>query len=119
MAVGTYSDTIVLQDAEDGAADGAQVTIAGLISFLIEITGTFAGLTANFEASLDGATWSAVALLPVGSTTPGTLVASATAAGLYRLQDCHGFVSFRARTSGSTGGAMTVKAHGVPHQVQP
>jgi hypothetical protein len=119
MAGGEYSTTVTLQDGQDGAADGAGVTIEGVTSFLVEISGSFSGLTANLEATIDGKSWFAVALLPVGSTTPGTLVAAATAAGLYRLQDCRGLMLFRARTSGSTGGAMTVKAHGVPHQVHP
>ena len=121
MAVGDYGRMITLQDAAAVAADGIVVSIGGLTSVVVQITGTYTGMQVNFEASVDGAlTWAAVALLPIGSTTPGTLVATpaAGATGLYRLQDARGLTHIRARVSGSGTGAVTVTAYSVPWQAQ-
>lgn len=118
MAAGDYVSVVVLQNAAATALPGAIANIDGLRTILVEITGAVAGLTANFETSLDnGLNWLPVALLSIGSTTPGTLVIAATTTGIYRLQDCTGLKNFRARTTG-TGTSMTVKAYGVSVQIQ-
>jgi hypothetical protein len=121
MASGDYGRSVVLQDAAAAAGDGVAAVIEGLTSFLVQISGTYTGMQVNFEASADGAaSWFAVALLPVGSTTPGTLVATpaAGATGVYRLQDARGLTHCRGRLSGTGTGSVTVTAYGVRHQVQ-
>jgi hypothetical protein len=118
---GEYSSTIVLQDAATEAGDGVAVSIAGIDTFLVQVSGTYTGMQVNFEASLDdGATWAAVALLPVGSTTPGTLVATpaAAATGIYRMTHAPGFSHFRVRVSGTGTGDITVTVYGVRQQAQ-
>jgi hypothetical protein len=122
MAAGEYSHTILLHDAAAAApGNGAVVSIGGLTSLLVQIAGTYTTSQVNFQASADGGVnWFAVALLPVGSTTPGTLVATPAAAdtGLYRLQDARGFTHFRSPITGTGTGTVTVTAYGVGWQVQ-
>ena len=102
-----------LQSAQAGAANGTSLDISEAVSLLVEITGTYTGLTANFEASLDGGTtWNSVALLQLSSTSLARAT-GATANGLYLLENIRGMTAFRARTTASNPtGSMTVKAIG-------
>lgn len=102
-----------LQNAQAGAANGTALDITDAASVIVEISGTYTNITANFEASIDGGTtWNSVSLATLSSTTRARL-AAATAAGLYLLENAGGLTSFRARTtvSGPTG-SMTVRAIG-------
>lgn len=97
-----------LQNAQTGAANGAAIDLDGARALSVQITGTFTGITANFEGSLDGATYAAVGLKP--ASTNGTAAATATAAGLYTLPlDTPPLRYFRARTTVATPtGSMTI-----------
>ena len=112
MALASRTGTLtVLQNAVAVAANGVAPDISGASKVLVEILGTYTGITANFEASVDGGTtWFSVSLAQLSSLTLAR-VAAATATGLYRLEDCAGLSHFRARTTiGSPTGTMTVKA---------
>lgn len=100
-----------LQNAQAAAADGTALDITDAVSVVVEISGTYTAITANFEASIDaGVTWNSVSLAQLGSTTRARL-AAATAVGLYLLEDAGGLTTFRARTTvGSPTGTMTVRA---------
>lgn len=99
-----------LQSAQDAADDGTEITITDAVSLIVEVSGTYTGITANFEASIDGAAWFAVSLATLASTTRAR-VAAATATGLYLLENAGGLTAFRARTTvSSPTGAMTVRA---------
>jgi hypothetical protein len=100
-----------LQNARAGAADGTALDITDAAAVIVEISGTYTDITANFEASIDGGTtWHSVSLATLSSTTRARL-AAATATGLYLLENAAGLTSFRARTTvaGPTG-SMTVRA---------
>jgi len=107
----TVGPITILQNAVVIAANGASLDVRSGTTLMVEISGTYTNVTANFEASIDGGTtWWAVALATLNSTT---LVRTLTAAtnGLYRLEDCGGLTHFRARTTiGAATGTMTVKA---------
>lgn len=80
-----------------------------------QITGTFTA-TVTFEGTVDGATWVAVAVVPVGGTR--TLATTATAPGLWQMNTA-GLVSVRARCSAFTSGTIVVtgrRAVGPPPQ---
>lgn len=104
------SSITTLQSAVSAAANGATMDTTEGRAVVLEISGTFTGITANFEASIDGGTsWFAVALQQLSASTP-TYTAAATAAGLYQLKDSHGINAMRARTTVSTPtGSMTVR----------
>ncbi len=112
MAVSTRLGAVTtLQNAQAGAANGIALDIADALSVVVEITGTFTGITANFEGSIDGGTtWHLVSLATLSSTTRAR-VTGGTATGLYLLENAGGFNSFRARTTVATPtGSMTVRA---------
>ena len=69
----------------------------------VQVGGTFVG-TVTFEGTTDGATWFACG----GSSlaTPGTVVSTATAAGLF-VFDVTTLLAFRARCSAFTSGTIT------------
>lgn len=112
MPVLTRLGTVTtLQNAQGGAANGTALDITDAVGVIVEISGTYTAITANFEASIDGGlTWNSVSLATLSSTTRARL-AAATATGLYLLENAGGLTSFRARTTiGSPTGSMTVKA---------
>jgi hypothetical protein len=100
-----------LQAAVVTAVNGTALDITDAVSVVVEISGTYTGVTANFEASVDaGVTWNSVSLATLSSTTRAR-IAAATAVGLYLLENANGLTTFRARTTVSTPtGTMTVKA---------
>jgi len=69
-----------------------------------QLTGTFSG-TVTFEGTVDGTTWVAVAVVPVGGTR--TLTTTATAAGVWQM-NVAGFASARARVSTYTSGTFVI-----------
>jgi hypothetical protein len=100
-----------LQNAVATAVNGTALDITDAASVIVEISGTYTNITANFEASIDGGTtWFGVSLATLSSTTRARL-AAATAVGLYLLENAGGLNSFRARTTiGAATGTMTVRA---------
>jgi hypothetical protein len=99
-----------LQTAQQGAADGASLDLSSASQALIEISGSFSGITANFEASLDGSIWFAVVVKKLDTLTD---VTTSTSTGFFRLIDNYGLSALRVRTSGSTGAAgLTARARG-------
>lgn len=110
VATPTASGTLTtLQSGVSSAANGTALDLTGAQSAVVEISGTYANITANFEPSTDASTYFAVALQQMSATTP-IYVAAATATGLYILRDIGGIVALRARTTiGAASGSMTVK----------
>lgn len=100
-----------LQAAQAGAANGTTLDITDAGSVLVEVSGTYTNITANFEGSVDGGSaWNSVSLATLSSTTRAR-IAAATAVGLYLLENANGLTTFRARTTvASPTGSMTVKA---------
>jgi hypothetical protein len=96
-----------LQTAEQAAADGESLDLSSASQALIEISGSFSGLTANFEGFMDGSIWFAAVMLKQDSQTN---VTTSTTTGFFRLTGAYGLSHLRVRTSGSTGAAgMTVQ----------
>jgi hypothetical protein len=112
MGIATQRSTLTtLQNAQAGAANGVAMDISEARAVIVEISGTYTGITANFEGSIDGGTtWFNVSLAQLASLTLVRL-AAATAAGFYFLENASGMNAFRARTTVATPtGAMTVRA---------
>lgn len=101
----------VIQNAQAAAGNGTPIDVTGMQALMVEISGTYTNITANFEGSIDGGvTWNVLALLQLAATAR-TYVAAATAVGLYFLAECKALTHFRARTTiGAATGSMTVKA---------
>lgn len=98
-----------LQSAQAAAADGESCPLLGCRYLTVQITGTYTGITANFEGTLDGVTWAAVALTPAATGT--SPAATATANGLYYLAGNALMRAFRARTTvAAPTGSMTIVA---------
>jgi hypothetical protein len=110
MPVASRSGTLTtLQAAAATAINGISLDISGGSNLLIEASGTFTGMTAVPEISLDGGTtWGIVSVETLSSLTLAR-VAAIVAVGQYRLTDISGATHFRARTTG-TGGPLTIKA---------
>ena len=72
----------------------------------VQISGTFSGLTANFEVSGDAGlvNWSAITGSP---TAAGSGVTSASAAGIWQF-NIAGMQGFRVRSSAITGGSAAI-----------
>ncbi len=104
------SSVTTLQAAQAAAANGTALDVSNASNVIVEISGTYTGITANFEASIDGGTvWNSVSLATLSSTTRARLAAG-IANGLYLLENAGGLSSFRARTTVSDPtGSMTVK----------
>lgn len=100
-----------LQAAQAAAANGTALDITDAVTVVVEVSGTYTNMTANFEASVDGGTvWNSVSLATLSSTTRAR-VAAATAVGLYLLENAGGLNAIRVRTTvASPTGAMTVRA---------
>jgi hypothetical protein len=98
----------VLQAAAVANGNGTQLDCGGLSNIGVQVTGITTA-TVNFEATIDGSTWYPVSALAHASATQ---VTSTAADGLFRA-DVRGFLSFRARISGWSVGAITVTAVGV------
>jgi hypothetical protein len=82
-------------------------------SAILEASGTYTGITANFEGSIDsGVTWYPITLITLANTA-GVRVSTATNNGLYFLEYARPMNAFRARTTVATPtGNMTVRARG-------
>ena len=74
-------------------------------SVSIQLTGTFVG-TVTFEATVDGSTWTALAVAPV-TTVASVRVLTATAVGIFTV-NAAGLTSIRARCSAYTSGTVVV-----------
>lgn len=112
MPVSTKLGTLTTLQAAQAAADnGTALDITEAVSVVVEVSGTYTNMTANFEASIDGGTtWFSVSLATLSSTTRAR-IAAATAVGLYLLENANGLSGLRARTTvASPTGAMTVRA---------
>lgn len=95
-----------LQTAQAGAANGTPIDLKGYRSATLQVSGAFTGITANFEGTVDDATWFAVGL---ELATTGALATTAAAAGLYRVPSTLALSQLRARTTVATPtGSMTV-----------
>ena len=98
-----------IQNGATGAANGTALEMTNAVGAVFEISGTFTNLTANWEASVDGgATWWSVGAVPL---TTRSRAATATATGLYLLDNVAGLTHVRARiTAAGPTGSMTVRA---------
>ena len=105
---------ITLIDAATGPVVGVVVPVGSNIAAVLEVSGTYTNLEAEFDVSIDeGVTYWPVNLV---SLSLGTSAPKMTTPGLYGLKD-----GFRAVThmkvtitsSGAPTGAMTVKAVGI------
>jgi hypothetical protein len=114
MGVSTrLSPIAILQQAAAVATNGAMIDITDSASAIVEVSGTYTGITANFEASIDaGVTWYPVSLT-VLTNASGVRAITATTNGLYFLEYARPMNAFRARTTVATPtGSMTVRARG-------
>ena len=101
-----------LQNNVSTAVNGIVLDIGNAIEVTVEVSGTFTGITANFECSVDGGiTWHPASLIQMSSIPGITRVITAGTTGIYHLENAQGLNRFRARTTIATPtGGMTVKA---------
>ena len=99
----------ILQNAVVTTTNGSILPLVNYNTAVVQTVGTFTG-TITFEGTVDGATWIAVALADLGSTTRARSTTATATGKLYMLEDAGGLTMFRARISTYTGGTFTVKA---------
>lgn len=93
-AAATATGTGEVLDAREG----------GFSAAAMQVSGTFVG-TVTFEATVDGTNWVAMRCVNLGT---GDIATTATAPGIYQLQDAHGLHKVRARISAYTSGSISV-----------
>jgi hypothetical protein len=102
-----------LQSAAAGAANGSALDVSDAVGALFEVSGTYTNLTVNWEGTVDGTNYHALAVAALSSTTRARAT-TATATGLYLLESAPGLAAVRARiTAAGPTGSMTVKASAV------
>jgi hypothetical protein len=99
-----------LQNAVNTAVNGTTINLKGIKSLVVEVTGSFTGMTANFEVTIDDSSWVPVGFVPV-SNPAGSYVTTATAPGMFTIPNMPAAYSqFRCRTTVSAPtNTMTVK----------
>ena len=100
----------VLQNAATANGDGALYPLTGCEHIVICISGTF-NASIHFEATIDGTVWHEVAARDLTTTNANDKAKTITAAGLFAIEHLGGTTSFRARVSGYSSGAVTVRAN--------
>lgn len=86
------------------------LAMGGSGAVAVQIQGTFSG-TISFEGSVDGSTFVALGLTPIGTTTPAT---SATTTGVWGGVNVGGLSQVRARMSSYTSGTAIVNVQSAP-----
>lgn len=106
VVTATPSATAVLQNAAVATGNGANLTVTGYGTALVQILGTFVA-TISFEVSSDaGVTWDPIAATKIGASTVGN---TAFNTGQYRLT-VTGFDLLRARVTWTSGTSVTINA---------
>lgn len=101
-----------LQNAVEKNDDGTAMTVAGYASLVLQVSGAFTA-TVNFEATQDGTNW--VAILAQDKNA-GSLATTTTTAGIFEIPVA-GLKQVRARVSGYSAGAVTVKGTALPQSL--
>ena len=101
-----------LQDAVKKNDDGTAMTVAGYASLVLQVSGAFTA-TVNFEATQDGTNW--VAILAQDKNA-GSQATTTTTAGIFEIPVA-GLKQVRARVSGYSAGAVTVKGTALPQSL--
>lgn len=106
-----------LQNAQAGNANGSTLTLNGMGSVLLEVimASNFTG-TVNIEGAGPNGTYDPLWVNQLGTNTVATTVvgAATTVTHLYEVSSIGGLQTVRARTSGVSGGTVTVNAYAVP-----
>lgn len=111
-AVAADSVLETLQNAQAGAANGTAIDLKGYKSATLAVLGTFTGITANFEGTVDDTNWFSVGLL---NAATNAVAATGTAAGLFKVPTDLTLSQIRARTTVATPtGSMTVQSRKHP-----
>lgn len=100
----------VLQNAAVANGDGALYSLAGCEHIVICISGTFSA-SIHLEATVDGVVWHEVAARDLTSTNANDKAKTLTVPGLFACEHLGGITSFRARISGYSSGAVTIRAN--------
>ena len=106
---GSVSDLVILQDAAVATGDGTALSVQAYNGVVFDVTIADTA-TITFEQQTDTA-WAAIQCM---NPIDGTLATTATATGTF-VASCFGYQNVRARISGWTAGAVTVKARAEPN----
>ena len=104
FALATTSAT--LQNSVTGNGNGTASDVSSYTTAVIQVSGTFTA-TINFEASVDGLTYTALQCFSITDSTSSAT--SVTIPGIWRC-NIVGIGKVRARISGYGSGTITVKA---------
>lgn len=100
-----------LQNAAGATGNGTSMDVTGHRAFSVQyMAGGSPVGTVTFEGSMDGSDWAAVHLL----NAAGSLVATATAAGIFSAPSTLVINFFRARISAFTSGTISVRGTSRP-----
>ena len=113
QTAGSVSGT--LQSAQAGNATGTPLSVLGMSVAVLTVSMTGFTGTVNFEGQEDGANFGALNAVLIGTNTITSTAVGSNATSVARYEiPVAGLQQIQARTSGVTGGNVTVTAHAVP-----
>lgn len=96
------TQTVTLQTAQGAAGDGIEVDVREYERGAVQVVFAAAsGITVNFEGTVDGVAWQALAPINAGSTTEARATTTA-ADGIFLFDKLVGILRLRARVSVSS-----------------
>lgn len=110
IARGTAPPSTTMQSAATGNGNGTVLNVSGYQSALLNVVCSVScsgGTTVNFEASVDGTSWTAISAWSVGSAS---ITSTTTADGDFALATGP-YQQVRARISSYSAGTVTVKGY--------
>lgn len=108
--MGSSIGMLVCQDAATANGDGVIYLIPGAHAITVCVSGTF-NASVHFEATLGGDIWHEVAAHDLTSSSANDKAKTITAPGIFEIPHAAGMQAFRARISGYSSGAVTVRAN--------
>lgn len=97
-----------MQDAAAATGNGTVLDMNARLSAVVQVFGTFVG-TITWEGTVDGATWAALAVADLGSTTRARELTT-TVVKLVLIEALGGLSMVRARISAYTSGNISAWA---------
>lgn len=114
QSAATVPTATTMQSAATANGNGTNLNVQGYATAILNIASSpsmSGGTIINFEASTDDSEWQPILAHQIG--VQGNQVLTTSTDGDYRI-NCSGFKSIRARISGYSAGAVTVKGYATP-----
>jgi hypothetical protein len=108
--MGSALGLLVCQDAATANGDGLIYLVPGASSVTVCVSGTF-NASIHFECTVSNGVWHEVSSHDLTSTSANDKAKTISAPGVFLIPHVAGMQAFRARISGYSSGAVTVRAN--------